>query len=307
MPVEGLDPLVMEGLQALGADAFDFGTLDYAGLVELRSMLGALGAQEPQASGMTVTDRVVPGEPGDPDITVRGIKPADSEGPLPLVYWIHGGGFIFGSGLMPDPRLEHWVKDLGCCVVSVEYRLAPESPFPAALHDCYAGLRWAVAALAPSRVVVVGASAGGGLAASLSHLVRDRGELHLDYLALIYPMIDDRRTTPSSQLDTVVWTPGANRLGWEWYLGEATETPVLAAVARATDLSGLPPTFVGVGGLDLFRDEDVQYALRLAQAGIPTELHVYPGAPHGFEIMTTAPVAQQCNRDLDDAIRRAIA
>jgi acetyl esterase/lipase len=158
--------------------------------------------------------------------------------------------------------------------------------------------------------VIAGASAGGGLAAGLALLARDRGEVAVAYQLLIYPMIDDRNLTPSSRLAPPVWSRDANILGWRAYLGPYSGTddvPVYAAPARATDLAGLPPAFIAVGTLDVFRDEDIEYASRLLAAEVPTELHVYPGAPHGFEAMVPrAAVARQCQRDIDNALRGAL-
>jgi acetyl esterase/lipase len=175
-------------------------------------------------------------------------------------------------------------------------------------------LAWAVAnadelALDPSRIAVVGASAGGGLAAALAVLERDRGEHPLAFQLLIYPMLDDRMITPSSSLDTVVWTPKANSIGWRAYLGQepgATDLPPYAAAARVTDLSGLPPTWIGVGALDVFRDENIDYASRLLAAGVPTDLHVYAGAPHGFQsICPETRLGRRCAADIDAALLHA--
>jgi triacylglycerol lipase len=199
--------------------------------------------------------------------------------------------------------------------VSVDYRLAPEHPFPAPLEDCYAGLAWTAAhadelGIDRERIVIVGQSAGGGLAAGLALLVRDRAEIPLCYQLLIYPMIDDRNTSTSSQLVTKVWTREANLLGWRCYLGHEPgvgDVSPYAAAARAEDLRGLAPAFIGVGTLDVFRDENIEYAQRLLAAGVPTELHVYPGAPHGFEgLAPQAAVSQQFLRDITDALRRAM-
>jgi triacylglycerol lipase len=216
---------------------------------------------------------------------------------------------------MSDARCVQTAETLDCVVVSVDYRLAPESPFPAPVEDCYAGLAWTAAhadelGIDRERIVVVGQSAGGGLAAALALLVRDRAEIPLCYQLLIYPMIDDRNTTTSSQLVTKVWTREANLLGWRCYLGHEPgvgEVSPYAAAARAEDLRGLAPTFIGVGTLDVFRDENIDYAQRLLAAGVPTELHVYPGAPHGFEgLAPQAAVSQQFLRDIADALRRAM-
>jgi acetyl esterase/lipase len=200
--------------------------------------------------------------------------------------------------------------------VSIEYRLAPEHPYPAPLDDCYVGLLWTFAhadelGVDTTRVAIGGASAGAGLAAGLGLLARDRGEVQLAYQLLIYPMIDDRNVSASSHIvKAPIWSREANLLGWHAYLGHepgGADEPIYAAPARAEDLSGLPPTFIGVGTLDVFRDEDIHYALRLLAAGVPTELHVYPGAPHGFELMVPhAAVSRQAGRDIDDALGRAL-
>ena len=233
----------------------------------------------------------------------------------PAILWIHGGGYMFGTGLGEDPRLARWCDALDAVVVSVEYRLAPEHPYPAPLEDCYAALAWTVRhavdlGIDPARIAVAGASAGGGLAAALALLARDRAEYALAYQLLIYPMIDDRMATRSSTLDTVIWTTKANALGWRAYLGHepgVDGVPGYAAASRADDLTGLPPAWIGVGALDVFRDENIEYAQRLLGAGVPAELHVYPGAPHGFESMCPdAAVARQCSSDIDAALRRAL-
>ena len=162
----------------------------------------------------------------------------------------------------------------------------------------------------PERIAIVGQSAGGGLAAALALLVRDRGEIPLCFQLLIYPMIDDRNTTPSSHLVTKVWTRETNLLGWRCYLGHEpgiADVSPYAAPSRAEDLRGLAPAFIGVGTLDVFRDENIDYAQRLLAAGVPTELHVYAGAPHGFEgLAPQAAVSQRFNRDIAEALRRAL-
>jgi acetyl esterase/lipase len=188
--------------------------------------------------------------------------------------------------------------------VSVEYRLAPETAYPGPLDDCYAGLRWTLEhaeelGIAPDRIGISGVSAGGGLAAALALLARDRAEVPVAFQLLECPMIDDRQTTSSSQLDGLpIWSREANEFGWRSYLGDlyGGDVPAYAAAAHATDLSGLPPALVIVGGADGFRDEDIEYALRLNQAGVPTELHVLPGAPHGVQMFTDSVVARRWNR-----------
>jgi acetyl esterase/lipase len=310
-----LDPEVAAAYAVSPMASMDFGALEFSGLPALREAM-ATAPRPPLPPTTTVfEDRVVPGPDGEPDVTVRVFRPANASPPVPAVYWIHGGGFMFGSALTEDARLSRWAEEFGCVVVSVEYRLAPEHPYPAPLEDCYAGLLWTARhadelGVDPGRVVLAGASAGAGLAAGLALLARDRAEVSVAYQLLIYPMLDDRNVTPSSNLDTVVWTRDANVLGWRAYLGARhgqDAIPPYAAPARATDLTGLPPAFIGVGTLDVFRDEDIAYALALLGAGVETELHVYPGAPHGFEmVVAETAVARRCQRDIDDALARAL-
>lgn len=250
-------------------------------------------------------------------LTVRVHRPAGVEGDLPCLYWMHGGGLVLGSAEGDDPRFDRWSAMFGMVGVSVDYRLAPETRYPGPLDDCYAGLEWVHAhahdlGVDTSCIGVGGASAGGGLAAGLGLLARDRGGPRVAFSLLIYPMIDDRETTVSSTWGDPVWSPAANRYGWTAYLGAekgGPSVPQYAAAARATDLAGLPPTFIGVGALDGFSDEDIDFAVRLRHAGVPVELHVYAGAPHGFDALTpTACVARQAKRDqerwLEHQLRR---
>jgi acetyl esterase/lipase len=265
-----------------------------------------------ERTGLVISsDYTVP----DSDLVVRVYRPAGNADPLPAVYAIHGGGYIIGTYEMMDATFERWCSKLGCVGLSVEYRLAPETPYPGPLEDCYAGLQWAIdhheqLGIDTSCVGIQGTSAGGGLAAALALLVRDRGEIDLAFQVLECPMIDDRFVTSSCNLDRLaVWSRESNEFGWKSYLGDlygTDDVPYTAAPARATDLSGLPPAIVCVGGADGFRDEDVDYALRLAQAGVPTELHVYPGAPHGAQLVPDSPAAKQWARDVEDWIRRRL-
>jgi acetyl esterase/lipase len=235
-------------------------------------------------------------------------------GARPCVYSIHGGGYVLGSNTMDDPRLEDWCPKLGVVGVSVDYRLAPETPYPGPLEDCYRGLVWThenadELGIDPERIGIMGVSAGGGLAAALTLLARDRGEVPVAFQLLDSPMLDDRQRTPSSRGDDLaVWSRASNTFGWRSYLGDlygGGDVPATAAPARATDLSGLPPALVSVGAVDGFRDEDIDYALRLNQAGVPTELHVYPGACHGFTMLAPgAAVTKQCLRNMEDWLRR---
>ena len=302
-----LDPEVAEMFATLPLAAVDFGTYSFDDLPAVREMM----ATQPRPPLPPTTTKSEVRQAGD--VPVRVYQPANARPGGPAVLWVHGGGYIFGTGLDEDARLNGWADAFGCRIVSVEYRLAPEAPYPGPLEDCYTALTWMADELPIDRrhIVVVGQSAGGGLAAGLALLARDRGEVPLAYQLLIYPMIDDRNITPSSSLNAVVWSPGANVLGWRAYLGDrygTDDVPIYAAPSRATDLSGLPPTFLCVGTLDVFRDEDIAYAGRLMEAGVPTELHVYPGAPHGFEIFAPAArVSRQFESDIDDALRRALS
>jgi triacylglycerol lipase len=255
-----------------------------------------------------------PGRDGAPDVPLIVYRPAGrTDDVLPCIYHIHGGGYVLGSAAMMEPMHRQIADTLGCMIVSVEYRLAPETPHPGPVEDCYTGLAWLFAnadalGVDAQRIGVMGESAGGGLAAGLALLARDRGEYALAFQHLIYPMIDDRTCTadPNRYAGDYIWTPEANRFGWRCYLGTepgAASVSPYAAAARATDLAGLPPTFIATGALDLFVDEDVDYARRLIRAGVPTELHVYPGAVHGFD-MSPTPVAQRAMRDSHDALGR---
>jgi acetyl esterase/lipase len=256
--------------------------------------------------------------PGDDDVVVRVYRPADANSakPLPCVYAIHGGGYIIGTYEMEDDRFELWCQRFNCVGVSVEYRLAPEHPYPTPLEDCYRGLLWtyqhaAELGVDPNHIGIAGVSAGGGLTAALALLARDRGEIPVRFQLLDCPMLDDRQHTSSSQLDGLpIWGRDSNEFGWRSYLGDrygTSDIPYHAAPARATDLSGLPPALVCVGAMDGFRDEDIDYALRLNQAGVPAELHVYPGAPHGVMMFASTSVARQYQRDIDEWIGRQLA
>lgn len=215
-------------------------------------------------------------------------EPAERTG-RGAVLWIHGGGYVAGV-----PEAEHaWcariARDLGVPVANVGYRLAPEHPFPAGLEDCHAALRWlaGLPGVDPDRVAISGGSAGGGLAAALAQLAHARGEVRVAFQLLEYPMLDDRTVDrPVSRRPWLVWTPASNRFGWRAYLGVepgSAHVPDLAAPARTEDLSGLPPAWIGVGDLDLFHDECVDYARRLTAAGVPCELRIEPGLFHGAD------------------------
>ena len=249
---------------------------------------------------------------------LRIISPDSPRAGRSCMFWIHGGGYIMGSAFQPDPRLMEWVELLDCVLVSVDYGLAPEYQYPAPLEHCYAGLQWTAAnadslGFDPEKLAIAGISAGAGLCAALAILARNRGEITPCFQLLIYPMIDDRGITGSSQFDDApIWFREINELSWDSYLGDdhlRADLPITAAPARATveQLKGLPPTFINVGTCDIFCDENIAYATALLAAGVPTELHVYAGGFHGFDaLMAHTKIAQTFNRDVDEALIRVL-
>ncbi|MBY5162170.1 alpha/beta hydrolase [Nitriliruptoria bacterium AS10] len=303
----------------LGFDETDFSPDNLARMrATLTGFMAAAQAELTDNDGVASEDRVAPG-PDDNDVPVRVYRPVDHDPstPLPGIYWIHGGGMVLGDLDGSDPGCEAWVDHLGCVVVSVDYRLAPEHPHPAPVEDCFAGLVWMAEhagelGVDASRIAVAGASAGGGLAAGTCLLARDREGPDVAFQCLVYPMLDDRNETPSARefAGIVSWSHEHNTSGWAALLGDAAggdDVSPYAAPARASDLSGLPPTLVQVGDLEVFRDEDVDYALRLMQAGVPTELHVYPGAFHAADgFAPEADHSARFLRDQFDALARAL-
>jgi acetyl esterase/lipase len=242
-------------------------------------------------------------------------RPRELTGPLPTIVDMHGGGYVAGAAHFGGARNMALANDLGCMIVSVDYRLAPEAPFPAGLDDCYSVLEWVHAeaealGVDRTRIALTGDSAGGGLAAALALMARDRGEVPLVAQILTYPMLDDRTasvTKTSPFVGEYMWTPESNCFGWECYLGApaGSASSPYAAPARATDLAGLPPTLIAVGQLDLFVAEDIDYARRLIDAGVPTELHVYSGAFHGFDAVATSAASLAHGATVRQALRRA--
>ncbi|MGF7237579.1 MAG: alpha/beta hydrolase [Frankia sp.] len=258
--------------------------------------LGILDEDLARAGAFTVQDVSVPGRDGAAEVSLLVCRPAMATRPCAALYYMHGGGMVIGTnrlGVVPD-ALEV-AQELGLAVVSVGYRLAPEHPHPAPVEDCYAGLAWTIEhagelGVDPARIVAVGRSAGGGLAAAVTLLARDRGGPTLAGQMLQSPMLDDRNDTVSARqmAGRGLWDQNANATGWSALLGADRGGPdvsAYAAPARATDLAGLPPTFIDVGSAETFRDEDVAFATRIWQAGGVAELHVWPGGFHGFDLM----------------------
>jgi triacylglycerol lipase len=275
------------------------------------------GAQNPAElyPGVTMTERLIPGYDGDPDVGILFYEPAGRATPAAAITWIHGGGYVIGSALNEDLACRRMAAETGCLVACVDYRLAPETPAPGSVHDCYAALRWlhenaGPLGVDPARVAIGGASAGGGLAACLAILARDRGEYPVSFQLLIYPMLDDRTastTDPGPYVGEFIWTGASNRFGWSALLGHepggAGVSPY-ASAARVESVAGLPPAYISVGSLDLFAEEDLEYARRLVRAGIPTELHVYPGGYHGFNMTPDARITVAWLRDVIAALGR---
>ncbi|WP_288480332.1 alpha/beta hydrolase [uncultured Deinococcus sp.] len=278
------------------------------------ALLAAQTATAPE--GVIWDDLRVPGLSGEPDVPVRLYRPASAPHPGPGVLFIHGGGMWAGSIAHEHVQAATLSAALGAVVVSVGYRLAPEAPYPAAVHDCFGTLVWMAGhagdlGFDPSRLAVTGGSAGGGLALAVALLARDRGGPALRYVMAQYPMIDDRSETASAlEFDDlgVVWDRRKNVEAWNWYLaGQAADLYAAPARASTAQLAGLPPTFLDVGELDPFRDEDIAFATRLMQAGVPTELHVYPGAFHGSEHMVPdAELSVRIHQTRLAALRRAL-
>jgi len=257
----------------------------------------------PDTSGLDIENREIPGPAGDPDVPVRIYVPQQRAcTPTPAILYIHGGGFFVGSIDMEHGAAVTLAKELGVVVVSVEYRLAPEHPYPAGLEDCYAALQWLQGAadelgLDTTRIAINGGSAGGGLSAGLALLARDRGGPEICFQYLGIPELDDRLDTPSMRafVDTPMWSRPAAEKSWEWYLGDlwgSDDVPYTASPSRARDedLVALPPAYVSVMEFDPLRDEGLDYAVRMIRAGVPVELHHFPGTFHGSGMVQTAAI-----------------
>src|SRR5580693_8224167 len=263
-------------------------------------------------------ERHIPGPPGAPEVRLWVVDPAPLEKGKPLLLHMHGGGFMMTNPMLM-PQLQEIATDCHCVVVSVDYRLAPETRYLGALEDNYAALKWVHAHAAElgidrSRIAVGGESAGGTHAASLAIHARDRNEVPIIFQLLIYPALDDR--TGSSQpappaVGNFMWTASANRLGWSSLLGVppgSSKVPVAAVPARVASVAGLPPAWIGVGSIDLFVEEDMEYARRLVHAGVATELSVVRGAFHGFDLLVPdAEASKQFSASWKSALRKAFA
>ncbi|SDS93580.1 alpha/beta hydrolase [Microterricola viridarii] len=291
--------------------AFSFGP------ASARFVRGRSARPAPTPPGVSVQELTVAGPAGAPAVTLRIFQPSGLTAPAPALLWVHGGGLIIGSPEQDDRTNIAFAAELGITVAAVRYRLAPDNPAPAAVEDVYAAFRGLLAEaevlnVDPDRIAIGGASAGGGLAAAAALLIHDRGGVQPVFQLLVYPMLDDRTVT-RDDMDTRgvrAWTPKSNRYGWSAYLGQepgSAGVSAYAAPARREELSGLPPAWIGVGTLDLFHDEDVEYARRLNAAGVPCRLLVVPGAFHGFDaIFAKAGVAQDFWAAQAEALREAL-
>jgi acetyl esterase len=285
------------------------------GEAELPAQRRAVVEAFQRMGGPTRPPRLVrlPRPNGVGDVELR-IYAARGEGPTPAVYTIHGGGFVMGSAAMMDAENWQLAEDNAVTVVAVDYRLAPEFSFPGPLEDCYAGLVWlfenaSSLTIDRNRIVVMGESAGGGLAAAATLLARDRNEVRPAAQLLVYPMLDHRTRGSLSpdECGPMAWVTSLARFGWSAMQGDyALDDDCVSyfSPALATDLSGLPPTFIAVGALDLFADESVDYAMRLLRAGVAVECHVYPGAVHGFDKFRHVSLATQFQYDQKQALTR---
>jgi acetyl esterase/lipase len=271
------------------------------------------------APALQPVDHFIPGPKGAPDVRVLVASPgASNSNPRPAFLHIHGGGYVSGRAELFVSRMQQIAERCSCVVVSVDYRLAPETHFPGSLEDNYAALRWLYSkaeklGIDRQRIAIGGESAGGGHAAMLAMAARERGEIPILFQLLIYPMLDDR--TGSSRpvpphIGRLVWTPASNVFGWTSLLGVpagSNRVPPGSVPARFDNLAGLPPAFIGVGSIDLFVDEDVDYARRLITAGVPSELHVVPGAYHGFDLLApNASITARFTEYWMTALKRAL-
>ena len=279
----------------------------------INSLIRMMTAELPPIDNIVIEDRNIAAPDALLELVVRIYKPTRISGNHPGILFIHGGGMIMGSIETENHKAAMLCETIQSIVVSVEYRLAPENPHPAPVQDCYKSLVWMTKnatelGFDTDRLAIVGGSAGGGLAIGTALMARDQEFPKLSFQMANYPMIDDRNETPSSKeiTDVGIWDRKANIEAWDWYLG-GKNADEFAAPARAKDLSGLPPTFIDVGELDLFRDEDIEFAKRLLQAGVTTELHVYPGAYHASESFAPeAELSKQIWTKRIEALKRAL-
>lgn len=287
-------------------------------LAAIRAQFEALASMAPpaDADGVVVEERFVPESANAPKVRVMIYKAPQTPWRQPALLHVHGGGYVLGRPELSDAKLKLLARELSCVVISVDYRLPPEHPHPAPIEDSYAALKWVheqaeMLNVDPDRIAVGGESAGGGLAAALAILARDRGDVHVCFQWLIYPMLDDRTGISDSgdeMTGEFIWTREANRFGWSSLLGTepgGADVSCYAAPSRVLTVAGLPPAFIAVGSLDLFAEENLCYATRLLVAGIPVEVHMYPGAFHAFDLLPGTKLGSRFESDCVNALKAA--
>lgn len=319
-----MDLSLVDSELALALDGFPPGDL-WTDLDKSRQLIAQmraqLVAQLPPVEGVSSADYRIPPAQG-PEIRVRVYRPAGQADNLPAMLWIHGGGYCLGSLQQDDYLVRNLCKAVGCILVSVEYRLAPEHPFPAPLDDCYQALKWLSdntgdLGIDASRLSIGGISAGAGLAAGTALLARDRAEVDLIFQFLLCPMIDDRSITDSSFTitDSRVWNRHSNLMGWRYYLGRDRDSEQqqyqnvseYAAATRAQNLAKLPPAYIAVGSVDAFVDENRDYAERLSAAGVATQFEIFPGGFHAFEFtVPDAEISRRARAAHYNAVKQAL-
>ena len=318
-PLPPLDPELAAAMA--GLPGFGFGEMTVERIPEHRRLIAEFSEISDEMlrrdGAYEVSARLVPGPEGAPDIELLICLPSGVTSPVPAIYHIHGGGMVLGDNRTGISGMLELAAPHRAAVVSVEYRLAPETPYPGPVEDCYAGLAWTAKNAAelridPGKIIVGGASAGGGLSAAVALLARDRNGPALAGQMLLCPMLDDRNNTVSArQTEAGPWNRAANEFGWTALLGDrrgGPDVPPYAAPARAADLSGLPPAYIDVGSAETFRDEAVAYASRLWQAGGAAELHVWPGGFHAFAGMVpTAALSRDAAEAPAKWLRRLLA
>jgi len=313
-PMQLVNPQFRAALQAMAGSEVPPAEWNSEMLAALRE--GSKGVARPLLPEPAVVKRMIPGPKGAPEVAlyIVGATPGASK---PAVLHIHGGGYIAGSAAEYRRDIQELATNHDCVAISVDYRLAPETPFPGSLEDNYAALLWIYTnaselGIDRNRIAIKGESAGGGHAAALAIAARDRGEVSICLQVLIYPMLDDRTGSTvavPSHIGHFIWNSAANRYGWSLLLGKpagSKKTPVGSVPARVESLGGLAPAWIGVGSVDLFAEEDMEYARRLVHAGVSTELNLVPGGYHGFDFFAPeAPLTVAFNESWNAALRQA--
>ena len=301
----------LRGRYAAGRIIAGFLHTRWFSLLVLRSSRAVLRGKN--IRGLVCRELHIPGRNGGAPIRVRVYRPTAAVGPLPVMLYLHGGGYVHGVPEQFGSIIKGFIEAVPCIIVAPDYRKAVESPYPAAFNDCYDTLLWirdnAVSIGGRGdRFIVSGHSAGGGLAAAVSLKATDTGDAKLAFQMPIYPMIDDRQNSASAVgNDAPVWDAKANRVAWSRYLGGLTKVTPYAAPARCTDYTKLPPTITYVGSIEPFRDETKTYVENLRRANVPVEFEIFDGAFHAFDMMVpNAPISKRANRFLLENFRKFV-